>query len=311
MLVASDAPLLTSPNPADYGTVETAMKLALRGFLLALAGEAVVVLAAWIPRRYVQDYHDASATIVWAGLFACATGISVGLISPLKRWMEQRGPLVSIALSVASAIIAYAVAFALTGGTITGLAFPLLLVFLGGSAFAIVGLFWKGGLASAAACLGVILILGLGFSALPFLTTRGRMTHITVVKYTSDNSPQLKIVSAPGVEISEFDRPKLSNLGLHGVLEINRTFSLGPASVNPSHVIIVLTHPVLVITKLPEPESDVIYLQEGNEWKKLPEHSHTTFREVELYPINGNCTAVAVWNTLVQQAGIGGPCWQP
>ena len=285
------------------------MKLASRGFLLAFAGEAIVILAAWIPRRRVPDYHDASVTIVWAALFACTAGVTLGLIPPVKGWMERRGRLVSLALSVASAIIAYAVAFAVTGGAIAGLTFPLLLVFLGGSTFAIVGLFWKGGLASAVACLGAILLLGLGFSALPLLTTRGRMTHITVVKYTPNNSLQLKIVSAPGVEISEFDRSKLSSLDMHGVLEINRTFSLGPASVNPSHMIIVLTHPVLVTTKLPEPETDVIYLQQGNEWKKLPEHSRTTFREVELYPISGNCTAVAVWNTLVQQGATGGPCW--
>jgi hypothetical protein len=296
-------------QPAARAAIETTMKTALRGFSLALIGETVVIVVAWISRRRPTDYHDVSVAIVWASLYACTIGLSAGLLLPAKGWASRRIRPISIAFSVISAILAYAAAFAVTGGTIVGLAFPLLLVFLGGSTFAIVGTYWKGGLVSAAACLAAVLLLGLGLSSLPFLTTRGRLTHIPVVKYTQDNSTQPKIVSAPGVEISEFDKSKLSSLDLHGVVEINRTFSLGPASANPSHMIIILTHPILVTARLPEPETDIIYLQQDNEWKKVPEHSRTTFREVELYPISGNCTAVSVWNTLVQQSAVGGPCW--
>ena len=197
----------------------------------------------------------------------------------------------------------------MTGGAIAGLIFPLLLIFLGGATFALVGIFWKGGLASAAVSLGVILLIGYSLSAAPFLAARRHLTHITVVKYIPEATSQVRIFPTPGTEISEFERSTLSTLNLHGVLQISRTFSLGPASGQLSHMIVVLEHPVAVATELSEPDTDVVYLQEGEAWKTLPENSKVTFRKVELYPISGNCTAIAVWNSLGQQSAVGGPCW--
>jgi hypothetical protein len=285
------------------------MKLGFRAFLLTFAGEAIVIIAAWIPRRHLADVHSASVTILWASLFACGTAIVIGLSLPIQSWTRTRLRLTSITLSIILAILSYTLAFAVTGGAIAGLIFPLLLVFLGGATFALVGIFWKGGLVSAAVSLAVVLLIGYSLSAAPFLAARRRPTHITVVKYIPEATSQLRILSSPGTEISEFERSTLSTLNLHGVLQISRTFSLGAASGHLSHMIIVLEHPVAGDTALSEPDTDIVYLQEGNAWKTLPENSKVTFRKVELYPISGNCTAIAVWNSLGQQSATGGPCW--
>ena len=81
------------------------MKLAFRAFLLTFAGEAIVILAAWIPRRHAADVHSASVTILWASLFACGMAIVIGLILPMQTWTHNRLRLTSIILSVILAIL--------------------------------------------------------------------------------------------------------------------------------------------------------------------------------------------------------------
>jgi hypothetical protein len=277
--------------------------------ILAAIGQGVVISIAWCARKQGRTSEQLLMTILWAGLFAGLAGVVVGLLdsalSTGKRWSRT----LSVLAAAALAILGYVMAFLATVGMIRNLTFPLLLIFLAGSVFAFVSLFWRGRLVSGAVSLAMILAIGFSSTALFWVTERRNHMYITVVRLVPRETTELKILPMPGIEIGQFDRETLSSLGLRGEAWVTNTFSLGPKDGPPSHAIIILTHLPSQSVSLHEPKTNITYVQDESVWKQIPTDARLSWRKIELYPIQGNCAFVSVWQHLGQHTGTGGPCW--
>jgi hypothetical protein len=184
-----------------------------------------------------------------------------------------------------------------------------MLMFLSGSVAAFLDAFWPSKLIAAAVSIVVILTLGFSTSSLFWITKRGHPTRITVVKLVKLATPELTITWQPESEPDEFEREQLQKLGLQGEAKVSSVYDLGPRPGNTWHTLIVLTQPLAGEVRLGEGNGDVVYVQRDSNWTRFPADASLSWRKVEMYPIPTNCTMIAVWYSLMQQAGSGGPCW--
>lgn len=247
-------------------------------------------------------------TLLWVVIFAlAASGILFSLRTALNRsWI------IAVLLGAAIAVTGYLVAILITGGYIANLGYPLLLIFLAGSVSAsLAARQTKSKIAaySPLIALTVILILGTLSSVLVRYSLRHQGIRVAVVKLTPIGGKDLELGAALGVKPTEDDRRRLMSLGLKGQAVFTQIVEYGPKNTAVNHMMIVVTHPFNEDVDLPEPQDDVVFVQQKDGWEKIPHDAKLSSRKVELYPGQSGCALLSVWKSPGHQNVTQGLCW--
>lgn len=265
---------------------------------------------------------DMWSFLVWSLPFAALIGVSNLFLTRLycRLLLPIRYPVAILLGAIAGALWTYLVALFL-GAWFGAFSFPVLSCWIGGGAGAMViaagtcmGVKKKTAVVELLLVTAIIVIAAMGTEPLFAWLSPDQRLEVVFVQWTP-SSEHLSVkgipsmAESPATTLTSKEVAQLEAMGLTGKLTITASSFQGTGK--QSRAVIVMHRQVESAVELAQPDAtEVIYVQNGNEWKMYPPDAPTLKRAILLEPFKHDPRSTSYMVELADGAAQGGTAFR-